>query len=98
MTYDQYRSRITFLDKQIKETTDRDEKIKLIDENIQLNKEYIHALRKPIPAKIVLCVVLSIFFLIGLMIFLPQINVRKGRIRICERRIDQLRQLKKTLQ
>ena len=96
--YDDYRDRIYLLDKKIENATDKDAKIALIDENIQLNQEYIAALKKPIPAKIVLCVILSIIYLIGLMIFLPQIIIRKNRIKACERRIFFLEDLKKELQ
>ena len=96
--YEDYRDRIYFLDKKIENATDKAAKIALIDEDIQLNKEYIVALKKPLAAKIVFCILLSILYLIGLMIFLPQIIIRKNRIKACERRIFFLEDLKKDLQ
>ena len=98
MTVDEYRIKIRFLDERIKNTDDVDKKKALIDENIALNKEYIELVRKPIKAKIVWCVILSFVLLMGLFIYLPSINIRKGRIRICERRIAYLTQLKLELE
>ena len=97
-SYEEYRQEIYYLDEKIGRTEDKEEKLKLIDENIQLNNEYINKLKKPIPVKIVLCVVLSIFWLIGLMIFLPQIIIRKTKIKACKRRLYALEQLKGELQ
>ena len=96
--YETYRQKIYDLDVRIANTTDKDRKIELIDENIKLNEEYIYALKKPLTAKIVLCIVLSIIYLIGLMIFLPQIIMRKNRIAACERRICSLKGIKEELQ
>lgn len=99
MTVDEYRIKIRYLDEKIKNTQDVDKKLTLIDENLKLNREYINLLRKPIAAMTVWCVILSVlFFCLGLMIFLPPINIRKGRIRICERRIAYLTQLKMDLE
>ena len=96
--YDDYRREIYDLDFQITNTNDKEQKLELIDKNIQLNKEYIHILKKPIPVKIVFCILLSIFFLLGLIIFLPQIIIRKNRVTACERRIRSLENLKASLQ
>ena len=98
MTYEQYRQEIFSLDEKIAKTDDKEEKLKLIERNIQLNKEYIYVLKRPIPVKIVFCVILSFFFLIGLTIFLPQIIIRKTKIKACERRLVALDQLKGELQ
>lgn len=95
--YEEYRSRIFALDKMVDSTTDPEEKKRLIDQDIALNEEYIRFLKKPLTAKIILCIVLSILYLIGLMVFLPQIIIRKNRIRACERRITYLRELKANL-
>ena len=92
--YEQYRQEIYSLDNLINSVTDIDRKLQLIDQDIRLNQEYIHALKKPIPVKIVFCVILSLIYLIGLMIFLPQIIVRKNKIAACERRIAYLRRLR----
>ena len=97
MKYNDYRQEIYFLDMQIKTATDPDEKIALIDKNIELNKQYIHVLRRPLAVKTVFCIILSIFFLLGLMIFLPQIIVRKNKAEACERRIRYLTALRMTL-
>ncbi len=96
-TYEQYRQEIYTLDTLIANTNDPDKKIKLIDENIELNKQYIHVLKRVIPVKIVFCVILSFAFLLGLMIFLPQIIVRKNKIAACERRITSLTAIKTEL-
>ena len=99
MTIDEYRIQIRFLDEKIEKTEDVSKKTELIDKNIQLNREYISLLRKPLAGRIVWCVILSIlFFGMGLFIYLPSINVRKGRIRICEKRIAYLTQLKISIQ
>ena len=96
-TYEQYRSEIYQLDYLITNTTDIDQKLLLIDRNIGLNRSYIHALRRPLPVKIVFCVLLSFAFLLGLMIFLPQIIIRTNRADACQRRIDSLMALKRSL-
>lgn len=93
-----YRSKITFLDRRIKEEQDKNAKLQMIDDNIKLNQEYIALLRRPLKGYKVGCVLLSIFFFgLGLLIYLPPIIIRNNRANICERRIDQLRQLKATL-
>ena len=97
MSYEQYRDNIMQLDNLIKLETDIDERIELIDKNISLNKEYIYYLRKPIGVKVFFCVLLSIIYFLGLFIFLPQIIVRKNKIKICERRIRYLENYKITL-
>lgn len=96
--YDQYRQEIYSLDNLINTVTDKERKLELIDQNIQLNQEYIRVLKRPIPVKIVFCVILSLIYFLGLMIFLPQIIIRKNKIAACERRITYLRQLKQELQ
>ena len=98
VTYEQYRQKIYDLDVRIANASDKDRKIELIDENIKLNEEYIYYLKKPLTAKIVWCIILSIVYLIGLMIFLPQIIIRKNKIAACERRICSLKGLKEELQ
>lgn len=99
MSVDEYRIQIRFLDEKIKNEDDVNKKLGYIDENLRLNREYIGVLRKPIKAMTVWCVILSVlFFCLGLMIFLPPINIRKGRIRICERRIAYLTTIKMDLQ
>lgn len=99
MSVDEYRIQIRFLDEKIKNEEDVNKKLGYIDENLRLNREYIDLLRRPLVAMTVWCVILSVlFFCLGLMIFLPPINIRKGRIRICERRIAYLTTLKIDLQ
>lgn len=95
--YEYYRQEISVLDAKIARCEDNEEKIKLIDEDIKLNKEYIHLLRRVIPVKIVFCVILSFAFLLGLIIFLPQIIVRKTKINTCLTRIRSLEEYKKEL-
>ena len=95
--YEQYRQEIYYLDAQIEHEEDKEVKIKLIDENIELNKQYIQALHKSIPVKIVFCVLLSILYLLGLVIFLPQIITRKNKIAACQRRIISLEAMKDQL-
>ena len=95
--YEQYRQEIYYLDSAIANTNDTEKKIELINKNIDLNRQYIHALKKVIPVKIVFCVILSFVFLIGLAIFLPQIIVRKNKIAACERRIASLTAIKNEL-
>ena len=97
MKYEDYRQQIYILDTRIANTNDPEEKKTLIDQDIALNRQYIHALKKPLPAKIVLCIILSFAFLIGLMIFLPQIIIRNNRINACERRIVALQEVKRCL-
>ena len=94
MKYEDYRREIYALDSMINSVTDVDRRIELINKNISLNQAYIRALKRPIPVKIVFCVILSFAFLLGLMIFLPQIIVRKNKIEACERRISFLKRLK----
>lgn len=97
MTYEDYRQEIYRLDEKIARVEGKEEKLALIDENIRLNKEYIYLLHRPIPVKIVFCVLLSFVFLLGLMIFLPQIIVRNTKIKACRRRIYALEDYKKEL-
>ena len=95
--YEEYRRQIYILDTKIANTADPEAKKELIDQDIELNREYIAVLKKPIPVKIVFCILLSIVYLLGLIIFLPQIIIRKNRIQACLRRIDALEELKKDL-
>ena len=98
MKYNDYRQEIYFLDNQIKNTTDPNEKIALIDKNMALNYEYIRVLRKPLPAKKFWCIFLSIIlFGMGLVIFLPQIIIRNNKVDACNRRIRYLASLRDTL-
>ena len=98
MTLNEYRTKIKFLDKRIKEESDKQTKLNLIEDNISLNKEYIEFLREPLKGYKVGCVLLSIFFFgLGLAIYLPPIIIRNNRADICERRIAYLEQLKETL-
>ena len=98
MTYNDYRQEIYFLDAQIKEATDNDEKLALIEKNIALNNEYILALRGPLKAKKFWCVFLSIvFFGLGLLIFLPQIIIRNNKADACVRRVRYLISLRDTI-
>ena len=96
-TYDDYRIEIETLDKKIAITEDIQKKIELIDEDIVLNEGYIRVLKRPIPVKIVFCVILSFAFLLGLIIFLPQIIVRSTKIKICRKRIAALQELRVSL-
>ena len=93
MKYDDYRREIEKYDMLIRLEADKEKQNQLIDEAIKLNKQYIAALKKPIPVKIVFCVLLSIVYLLGLVIFLPQIIVRKNKIKICEDRISKYQTL-----
>ena len=95
MHYEDYRREIYVLDSRIANATDPKTKIELIDQNISLNEEYIKALKKPLAVKIVFCILLSFIYLIGLMIFLPQIIIRKNRIAACEQRIESLKAVRK---
>ena len=88
MKYDQYRQEIEKYDMLINAEQDKEKQNQLLKEAIDLNERYIAALKKPIPAKIVFCVLLSLIYLLGLMIFLPQIIIRKSKIRICQDRIS----------
>ena len=74
MSYEQYAAKIYALDARIKNENDQTKRNELLDEAIKVNQDYIEVLRKPLPWKIALCVILSVFFLLGLMIFLPQIK------------------------
>ena len=77
---------------------DPNEKKALIDKDIDLNRKYIYALRKPLRAKKFWCIFLSVvLFGMGLLIFLPQIIVRNNKADICERRIKYLTALKETI-
>ena len=96
-SYEQYRQEIYYLDSAIANTTDANKKIELIDKDIALNRQYIHVLRRVIPVKTVFCVILSLFALIGLMIFLPQIIVRKNKVAACQRRIYTLSAMRNEL-
>ena len=96
-SYEQYRIEIYDLDTRIANTSDVNRKIELIDKNIELNKQYIHVLKRVIPVKIVFCVIISFAFLLGLMIFLPQIIVRSNKVSACERRIASLTAMKQEL-
>ena len=95
--YEDYRREIYDLDRRIASETSSDAKLQLIDENIALNQEYIYLLKKPLAAKRVGCILLSFFFLLGLVIFLPQIIIRKNRINACQRRIYSLESMKEQL-
>jgi len=98
MKYNDYRQEIYFLDQQIKDATDDNEKIALIDKNIALNNEYIYLLRRKLPGKKFWCVFLSIVcFGLGLIIFLPQIIIRNNKADACIRRVRYLTSLRSTL-
>ena len=93
-SYEDYRTDIELLDRRIETANSIEEKIRLIDDDIVLNNGCIRTLKKPIPAKIVWCVLLSVFFLLGLFIFLPQILSRSVKIKACKNKICYLEALK----
>ena len=87
MSYEQYAAKIYALDAKIKNENDQTKRNELLNEAIKVNQDYIEVLRKPLPWKIALCVILSVFFFLGLIIFLPQIIIRNSKAKICENRI-----------
>lgn len=73
------------------------EKLSLINEDIALNELHIKDIRRAMPVKIVFCVLLSLFYGIGLFIFLPSLIIRKTRINICKDKIASLSKTKEKI-
>ena len=88
-----YRGRINELDNKIIDTSDVNQKLMYIDENIELNRSYVHALHRAIPVKIVFSVLVWPLILI----FVPQIIIRCTKANICKKRIKSLEEERKKL-
>ena len=89
-----YRGKIELLDNKIIDACDDYEKLSLLTEAIELNKAYIRALRRPIPAKIIFGILI---LPLGLIALFPQAIVRSTKANIAKNRVQKYEKMRREL-
>ena len=89
-----YQSEISLLDNKIIDAKDDHEKLMFLNEAIELNKNYAHSLRKPVPGKFIFG---TLILPLGLIALYPQAIVRLVKAGIASKRVRRYEELREEL-